>query len=148
MTVGFFGHSEVVLTIEEHNKLKTLLINLLKNNDFITFFLGGYGSFDYTCVKILKELKNQYSNFKSIFITPYTNETYLKNRYDKKLYDDCIYPPLERTPKKFTILKRNYWIVDNCDFLIFHILYSFGGAVKIYEYAKRKNIELINISNI
>lgn len=146
MTVGFFGHSKITLTNEEHNRLENIIINILENNACVKFFLGGYGFFDYACANILKNLKGKYDNSETIFITPYINESYLKNKFINDLYDDCIYPPLENSPKKYAIIKRNYWIADNCDFLIFYTIYSFGGAYKVYQYAKRKNIKLINIS--
>mgnify|MGYP003300022464 CR=1 FL=1 len=81
MTVGFFGHSKIDLTNEEHNKLENIIIRILKNNARVRFFLGGYGVFDYACANILKNLKGKYGNFETIFITPYINETYLKNKF-------------------------------------------------------------------
>ena len=72
----------------------------------------------------------------------------LKNKFNNDLYDGCIYPPIENTPKKYSILKRNYWIIDNCDYLIFYVIHSFGGAVKALEYAKRKKVKFINLTKI
>ena len=147
MKIGFFGHSNISLTREMREIVKNKIVDILKNNENVEFFLGGYGVFDFTCASILKELKNKYTNFKSIFVTPYISETYLKNNFSKELYDDCIYPPLENTPKKIAIIKRNYWIVDNCDFLIFNVSHSISGAYKILEYAQQRKVKHLNIGD-
>ena len=147
MKVGFFGHSNISLTENKLVKLKNIIIEIIENNEYVEFYLGGYGVFDYTCAKMLKELKEQYSNFQRIFITPYIDNTYLKNKFDKNLYDLSLYPPLENTPKKFAIIKRNYWIVDNCDFLIFYVTHSISRAIKPFEYAKHKKVAYYNLAN-
>ena len=56
----------------------------------------------------------------------------------KKFYDDTIYPPLENVPKKYAIIRRNEWIVENADVVIACVKYSWGGAAKTSQYAKRK----------
>lgn len=147
MKIGFFGHSNISLTENKFIALKNMLIKILENNENVEFYLGGYGLFDYTCAIILKELKEKYSNFKRIFITPYIDDIYLKNKFDKNLYDSSLYPPLESTPKKIAIIKRNYWIVDNCDFLIFHITHPISGAIKPFEYAQQKKVPYYNLTN-
>ena len=147
MKVGFFGHSDILLTKLEIDKLTNLIINILNNNSFVEFFLGGYGNFDYICASILKELKHKHKNFKRTFVTPYISNTYLKNKFNLNLYDNCVYPPLENTPKKYAILNRNNWIIENCDFLIFYVTHSFGGTSKAYKHAIVKNLKYINIAN-
>lgn len=148
MKVGFFGHNDARLTVEEIKTLKNMIMNIITTNDNVEFFLGGYGTYDYTCAKILKNIKSELDNFKSFFISPYQNQVYLKNKFNKDLYDGCIYPPIENTPKRYAILKRNYWIIDNCDYLIFYFTHTFGGTAKALEYAKRKKVKFINLAKI
>lgn len=49
--------------------------------------------------------------------------------YASKIFDDTIYPDLEKVPKRLAIIKRNEWVVNNSDFLIAYVKYS-GGAEK------------------
>ncbi len=52
----------------------------------------------------------------------------------------------ENTPKKVQILKCNEYMVKTCDFMICYVQYSWGGAAKMLEYAKKKNhIQIFNI---
>ena len=146
MKVGFFGHRDTYLNKEKLDKLEKLIVDVISKNKQVEFFLGGYGNFDYYCAKILLQLKTEYSNFKLTFITPYLNTNHLKEVIENNLYDDYIYPPLENTPKKYAIIKRNFWIVDNCDFLIFNVKHSYGGAYRAFKYAKQKDKEFINFN--
>ena len=81
-----------------------------------------------------------------LFITPYLDKNYSKLELAKYYYDDVIFPPIENVPRKFAILKRNEWIVDSADLVITYVKYSWGGAAKTVEYAKRKKVPIINIA--
>ena len=148
MIIGFCGHSDVLLSNDERTIIKNIIIDLVSKNDKVEFYLGGYGNFDYACANILKELKSTYSKIERVFITPYANEKYIKNKFDKTLYDTCIFPALENVPKKLAIIRRNFWIVDKCDVLICYVSYNFGGARKTYDYAKNKGVSIYNLPNL
>lgn len=61
--------------------------------------------------------------------------------------DSILYPPIENVPLRFSILKRNYWMIDNADFVIAYVKYSIGGAFKTLEYAKTQKVLYCNIAN-
>lgn len=107
---------------------------------------GGYGNFDNEMCKILSKLKTNFSNIKIIFVTPYLSPSYSKLKYADKYFDEIIYPPIESAPKKLAIIKRNEWMVDNCDLLIAHISHSWGGANKTLEYAIKRRKHYINFA--
>ncbi len=144
MIVSFCGHADSVLTSNEEITLKNELVKIIKNNPDCTFYLGGYGNFDNVCFKILTQLKLHHPKIKRILVIPYlSNSDTLKDTF--KNYDETIYPPIENTPPKYAILKRNRWIIENSNYLICYISHTFGGAYKTYKYAKNKNIEILNI---
>ena len=76
----------------------------------------------------------------------YLDKNYSKLEFAKYNYDDVIFPPLESVPRKFAILKRNEWMVEEADLVIAYVMYSWGGAVKTLEYAKRKKKTIINLA--
>ncbi len=92
MIIGFCGHSDLVLSNDERTKIKNIIIDLVSKNDKVEFYLGGYGNFDYACANILKELKFTYSKIERVFITPYVNEKYIKNKFDKTLMILVFFP--------------------------------------------------------
>ena len=113
---------------------------------FLLIFAVVYGDFDSLCLRTLRELKKEFQDIELIFITPYIDQNYSKLEFAKYHYDDVIFPPLECVPRKFAILKRNEWMVEEADLVIAYVMYSWGGAAKTLEYAKRKKVPIINIA--
>ena len=146
MTITFCGHSNCLFSDEEKEKLKQLLIKEIRKNPTCKFYLGGYGDFDSLCLRTLRKLKTDFPDIELLFITPYLDKNYSKLEFAKYHYDDVIFPPLESVPRKFAILKRNEWMVDSADIVIAYVKYSWGGAAKTLEYAKRKKVPLVNIA--
>ena len=146
MIITFCGHSNCVFSDEEKEKLKQLLIKEIRKNPTCKFYLGGYGDFDSLCLRTLRELKKEFQDIELIFITPYIDKNYSKLEFAKYHYDDVIFPPLESVPRKFAILKRNEWMVDSADLVIAYVKYSWGGAAKTLEHAKRKKKQIKNLA--
>ena len=144
MKISFCGHGDIYSQLETIEQNLTHIINDLKETD-ITFYLGEYGSFDFLCRKCCIALKHKFKRCKIIFVTPYFDNKYLKSK-PLNLFDDIIFPPLEHVPKKFAILARNKWIVDNSDLIIAYVNRSFGGAAKTLEYAVKKKKQIINLT--
>ena len=146
MIFTFCGHSNCLFSNEEKEKLKQLLIKEIRKNPTCKFYLGGYGDFDSLCLRTLRELKKEFQDIELIFITPYIDKNYSKLEFAKYHYDDVIFPPLESVPRKFAILKRNEWMIEEADLVIAYVMYSWGGAAKALEYANRKKKQIINLA--
>ena len=139
MTVAFCGHSNVYYDTVIEEKLIHIVENLIINGA-TEFFTGGYGTFDKLSAKIIRILKEKYPHIKSTLVIPY-----LDRKYDLSMYDDVVYPPLEKTPLRFAISKRNQWMVNNSDVLVAYVEFHWGGAEKMLAYAKQKKKKIINI---
>ena len=148
MTITFCGHSNFSFDNTVKEKLKELLLQEIRKNPACKFYLGGYGDFDSLCLNILKEIKANFPAIELLFITPYLNDNYSKLETAKLYYDGIIYPPLENVPRRFCISKRNEWMVNEADFVIAFVKYSWGGAAKMLEYAKRKKVEFFNLAEL
>ena len=146
MIITFCGHSDFLFSDDVKQQLKNILVSKIRKNPSCKFYLGGYGDFDGLCVRTLRELKKEFQDIELIFITPYLDKNYSKLEFAKYHYDDVIFPPLESVPRKFAILKRNEWMVSEADLVIAYVMYSWGGAAKTLEYAKRKKKTIINLA--
>jgi len=148
MIISFCGHSQFSDNCPE---LKNKIINLIKdksNDGPVTFYLGGYGGFDGFAHDIANEYKSNHPDSAVIFVTPYLNDDYLKNREPLNYgYDEVIYPDIENTPKRYAILERNKWMVKKSDLLIAYVNYSWGGAVKTLEYAIQSKHPYVNFGS-
>lgn len=147
MIVAFLGHATTIFDDNLKNKLREKLLKIIVENEKVDFYLGGYGSFDSGCLTLLKTLKKTYSHINLVFITPYISDNYYKLKTAKYYYDETLYPPIESTPLKFAITKRNEWIVDNCDFLFCYVDRRYGGAYRAYKRALAKKVPLINLAD-
>ena len=146
MKIGFCGHRDCFLEEKEIMKLEKIIESIIKSATNIEFYLGGYGSFDNICLSLLKKLKEEYNNFEIIFVTPYLENNYISNRVEMKNYDKTLYPPIENTPKKFAIEKRNFYMVDNANVLICYVEHKFGGAYKMFKRAMNKGVKCYNLA--
>ena len=146
MIITFFGHSNCLFNDDIKKQLKNILLDEIIKNPTCKFYLGGYGDFDGLCLRTLRELKHDFPTIEILFITPYLDKNYSKLELAKYYYDDVIFPPIESVPRKFAILKRNEWMVEQADLVIAYVKYSWGGAAKALEYAKRKKKRIINIA--
>ena len=146
MIITFFGHSNCLFNDDIKEQLKNILVGEIIKNPTCKFYLGGYGDFDGLCLRTLRELKHDFPTIEILFITPYLDKNYSKLELAKYYYDDVIFPPIESVPRKFAILKRNEWMVEQADLVIAYVKYSWGGAAKALEYAKRKKKRIINIA--
>ena len=148
MIVTFCGHSQYTKTKEDEEKVILLLSELI-GNQHAELYLGGYGSFDEFARQCGMKYQSSHPNTKLIFITPYITHSYQSKHlaYKKELYDDIIYPELEKAPPKFAISYRNKWMVDKSDYIIAYIDHSWGGAYQTYKYAKRKSKRIFNITD-
>ena len=91
-------------------------------------------------------MQEQYSNIRNCLVLPYIDQPFLERiEIFKNHFDETIYPPLESVPRKYAIIRRNEWMVDSADIVIAYVTYSWGGAARTLEYAKRKNKNIILI---
>lgn len=147
MIITFCGHSNCLFNDGIKEQLKNILVSEIIKNPTCKFYLGGYGDFDVLCLRTLRDLKADFPEIELIFITPYLDKNYSKLEFAKYHYDDVIFPPLESVPRKSAILKRNEWMVNEADLVIACVMYSWGGAAKTLEYAKRKKKTIINLAS-
>ncbi len=140
-TVTFCGHGSID---PDHREtiIKNLHVEIEKaiKDGAEEFLLGGYGSFDIISAHVVKELKTKYPHIKSILVIPYLNR-----EYETSLYDFTEYPPIEKTPLKFAISKRNEYMVNKADVVISYVVFSWSGAATTLEYAQRKKKKIISV---
>ena len=94
MVVTFCGHGEMTYSEETQRILYNILEELI-DRGANKFLLGGYGRFDMLAARTVKTLKEKY------------DYPYMNHDFDAGLYDYSEYPPIENTPARFAILKRN-----------------------------------------
>ena len=138
MIITFCGHSQIG-DIDRVKSWLTITVETLIKNGARTFYLGGYGDFDMLASAVVREMKVKYPTIESVLVLPYLNKS-----VNTALYDATVYPPLENTPKRYCILKRNQWMVEHSDIVVSYITHDWGGAAKTYEHALKKGKSILN----
>ena len=149
MIITFFGHSEIYDVGCIYKNVKKAIIENTKNIDKIIFYCGGYGAFDSLCARACRSMCDFRTDCEVVFVSPYISQSHkskIENIMDTKLYDSILYPPLENVPLKFAISKRNEWMANQADLIIAYVEYTYGGAYKALEYAKKKEKHIINLA--
>ena len=141
MIITFFGHSDFIKTSELEEKTLSVLSDLVSDEP-AELFLGGYGEFDRFALECGKKYKMDHPNVRLVLVTPYLNREFCNSAY----YDETIYPPIERTPPRFAISKRNQWMIERADGVVVYVNRSLGGAAKALDLARRKNKIIVNIA--
>ena len=132
MIVTFCGHSKINRT-ECFSKWLDIILPSFVEGGAATFYLGGYGAFDSLAATALQKLKETYPHIKAVLVLAYLNRG-----IDTSCYDSTTYPPLEKVPPRYAILKRNEWMVSESDVVISGVTHSWGGAAKTLEFAQQK----------
>lgn len=151
MTISFFGHREIHNTADLEKKLLFALNEILDDKPCQLLF-GGYGMFDNLAYKCCRTLLDSGSSFdlRFIFVTPYVTESYLKKQISHKplVFDEIVYPPIEKVPYKFAISARNRWMAEQADTVITYINRKYGGAYSACSHAKNRGKMLISLGKI
>ena len=118
---------------------------LIEEEDVDVFYLGEQGDFEIIAAEVLNELKPTYPFIQRIEVICFAEQL---QRNGKIKSDGFEYlDELDRCKRKARIIKRNQWVVDNSDILIFYVNSPYGGAYQSYLYAKKKNKQIINLTN-
>ena len=151
MTISFVGRSYVAMSDKVKEIVKEQIINSITDAEHITCYLGGRGDFDEICARVLRELKRDYPEIEMVYVTPYmslSEQAKIKEMQRRGLYDYSIYPPIENALPRFSILKRNEWMMENADLVIAYVNRSYGGAYKTLQFAIRRKKNIINIYDL
>ena len=132
MKITFCGHSQTSDQDKVASWLDMILPALIEGGA-TTFYLGGYGDFDRLAAAAVRRQKCTYPYIESVLVLPYLNK-----EFDPTAYDCTTYPPLEKVPPRYAIVKRNQWMVSESDVVISGVTHSWGGAAKTLDFAKRK----------
>lgn len=146
MVISFCGHREFIPDAEKEKYIIDTLIKYANITDKLYCYTGGYGTFDWFAASCINRAKKATHNIVSCLIIPYITASHLDRiSLHTKEFDEIIYPPLENVPPKFAIILRNEWMIDNSDLLIAYVKYSWSGAARTLEYAKKKGIKILSI---
>lgn len=132
VVVTLCGHSTIYKTNDFSQWLAAILPSVIEGGAS-TFYLGGYGAFDGLAAKAVRQQKAAYPHIEMILVL-----AYLDREVDASGYDGTTYPPLEKVPRRYAIVRRNEWMVPASDLVISGVTHGWGGAAQTLEFARKK----------
>lgn len=149
-TVCFTGHRKIPpeRMTSLARRLKTIIIDLIENG-YQYFGAGGALGFDTLAAQTVIDLKTSYPHIKLILVLPCLSQADSWSSHDQEIYehikaaaDKVVYTSLEYS--KGCMHKRNRHLVDNSSACICYLTEKTGGTAYTVEYAKGKNLLVIN----
>lgn len=136
----FFGHRDCPDSIR--SKLRSVLVDLIENQQADTFYVGRQGSFDALVYATLRELSAKY---------PHIRYAVVLERLSGKSTDDfteTLFPEaIENVPPRFAIDRRNNWMLQQADFVVVYVTHAWGGAAKFAKKAEKQGKTVINLAD-
>lgn len=150
-TVCFFGYREIYNLFELEEKLEEHIRILLESKEYVEFLVGRNGEFDQLASSTVRRVKRNYRDDNSalVLVLPYLSAEYEKNEEAfQEYYDEVeICQSSSAAPFKAAMQVRNREMVDRSDLVVCYIEHNSGGAFQTVQYAKKKNKEIVNLSD-
>lgn len=152
-TCCFTGHrklegADLELIVE---KLKEEISKLIEKG-FNRFVTGGALGFDTFAALIVIKLKEKYPKIKLSLVLPCRSQTRRWSPEDKEIYDFIKYNADDITyaQEEYSagcMFKRNRMLVDLSSVCICYLISDEGGTAYTVGYAKKQNLEIINLAD-
>lgn len=149
-TVCFTGHRKIPpeQRAEVVRRLKKTIIELV-NDDYRYFGAGGALGFDTLAAQVVLRLKSDFPQIKLILVLPCVSQAEGWSQHDKEVYesikeraDKVVYTSREYS--KGCMHKRNRHLVDHSSVCVCYLKEITGGTAYTVEYARSKNLRVIN----
>ena len=134
----FFEHKECPNKILD--KIYNEIENLIIKHNVTTFYVGNQGNFDILAYNALTSIKDKYPN-----INIYIVLAYIPNHNNENLSNSIIPEGIELIHPRYAISKRNTWMIEHSEYVIYYITHNFDGASKFVEKARKKNKIMIGL---
>lgn len=140
-----FGHREFRTDVK--NELKTVIEKLISEENVTVFLTGGMGDFDAQFSAAVRSCKVKNRDIMLVLVRPYfSNELNIHKQYYEYSYDDIIIPTeLAGCYYKAAITKRNFWMIEQSQFVLSGVCHDFGGAYEAIKYARKNKKQIIEI---
>ena len=105
------------------------------NHGIRQYYVGSYGSFDRMAASALKAVKKRYQDISLYLLLPYHPAE--RPVETPEGFDGTFYPPLEKVPRRYAIVKANRYMIETCDRVLCYVNHI-GNTRTLLEYARRR----------
>jgi len=138
-----FGHSdcpEIMLP-----KIMDTVEKFYTQYKVTDFYIGNRGRFDSLAATAVRKVKQQHPDVRIYLLLAYHPAERPVDLWGG--FDGSFYPPLENTPRQFTIPTANRYMVRISDFIICYVAHI-GNARNLLAYAQKRKGAGVYIENV
>lgn len=137
-----FGHADTPDTIIP--RLDEAIENCYSKG-IVHYYVGNRGRFDSLAASAVLRAKKRHKDMKIYLLLAYHPA---ERPVDlREGFDGSYYPPLEGTPRQYTIVKANRYMVCAADAIICYVCHV-GNTRKLLDYAQRRKKHGVLIENL
>ena len=149
----FTGHRKIQINKNLLTDVLRIEMEKMILNGVRYFYCGGAMGFDIIAGKKVVELRQKYPNVKLIIAVPCREQSKSFDYNSKLDYDYIISEAdevicLSEHYYRGCMHARNRYMVDNSAYCICYLTENKGGTFYTVNYAKRKNLKIINLAEI
>lgn len=144
----FIGHSRIYSGVSFEQVAEAVERHITEYG-VTEFLVGNYGDFDRMGARAVKAAKAKHPGIHLYLMLPYRPELG-RPLPDREGYDNFVYPQeMEDVPLKLAIPRLNQLMVQDSNYAIAYVRFTWGGAYTTLEYAQRRERKgLIHIENL
>ena len=135
----FFGHRNCPITIKP--MLQGAIMELIENG-YDDLMVGNNGGFDQMVQHCLEELSHTFGGFRYSIVLER-----LPKAGEEKIENSILADGIEECPARFSIDRRNEYMLRAADVVVCYITKGYGGAYKFVDKARRRKKRIINIAD-
>lgn len=128
-----FGHSDAPQDIQ--SAIEAAVERQYLNHGIRQYYVGAYGAFDRMAASALKSAKKRYQDMSLYLLLPYHPAE--RPVETPEGFDGTFYPPLEKVPRRYAIVRANRYMIEICDSVICYV-HHIGNTRTLLEYAQRR----------
>ena len=114
-TCAFLGNANIWNEKETAEKIRQAVVDLITNKQVGTFLVGTKGEYEVLAHKVMEQIRCDYPDIKIMLVIAYVKDLE-RCPYS---FDDFYYPwKVEKSNKRWSIAKRNDWIIEQTDYVI------------------------------
>ena len=111
----------------------------------VHFYVGNRGRFDSMAAPAVKQAKQRHAEIKLYLLLAYhPGERSVELGVG---FDGSYYPPLEGTPRQYTIVKANRYMVNTADAMICYV-WHMGNSRNLLDHAQKRKKDGVLIENL
>ena len=137
----FFGHRDC--PDEVKGRLRKAVEAMIAQG-VTHFYVGKEGRFDAAVRMVLRDIQKKYPHIRYEIVL-----AYLPQGEQSQTDTNTLFPEkLATVPRRFAISRRNEWMLQQSEFVVTYVTYSWGNAARWEQQARKQGKTVVALASI